>query len=338
MEKIKTNKNLKEKRQNERYNNNLSSSPLRLGRSYDNTLNKNYKNLKFTSYNISTDNKENRIYLEKDNNIYPVNQSSENNLGYHCKNKCSRHLCPYYQHCSLYHIHFHHIHIPHMHYCPRINYSPSYRKIRNQNNNNDLLNEVAELRNEYRNIKEELERTKTENKVGNKYIKLLENTFNLKEKEKEKEIITYNNRNKKKKNEKEYDENYLEKENNLENKYHNMLDKSFEVLNSVSNKCDDKKGKIKGRVNYYIDKDPDYDELIEAQKKWLDNLPEKNYIIKKDVFNYNNNSTFSNTNETNTRERFNEDNNEDNYIYNLNVKDNYNEHYYQNMSDFNKKE
>ena len=176
--------------------------------------------------------------------------------------------------------------------------------------------------------------------MGNKYIELLENTINLKEKEekeKEKENIIYNNRNKNKyEDEDENDENNNEKERNLENKYHNMLDKSFEVLNSVSNKCDDNKGKVKGGVDYYVNKDPDYDELIEAQKRWLDNLPEKNYIIKKDVFNYNNNSTFSNTYGTNSKERFNEDINEDNYIYNLNVKDNYNENFYQNMSDFNK--
>ena len=71
----------------------------------------------------------------------------------------------------------------------------------------------------------------------------------------------------------------------LENKYHDMLNKSFEVLNSVSNKCDDEKGKVKGGVNYYVNKDPDYDELIEAQKKWLDNLPEKfNISRKNDTF------------------------------------------------------
>ena len=33
-----------------------------------------------------------------------------------------------------------------------------------------------------------------------------------------------------------------------------MLNKSFEVLNSISNKIDDKKGKIKGGVNFYIKK------------------------------------------------------------------------------------
>ena len=60
MEEITTNKNLKEKRQNERYNNE-SSSPIRLGRSYDNTLNRNFKDQNFTSYNITSENKDHQI-------------------------------------------------------------------------------------------------------------------------------------------------------------------------------------------------------------------------------------------------------------------------------------
>jgi hypothetical protein len=36
-----------------------------------------------------------------------------------------------------------------------------------------------------------------------------------------------------------------------------------------------KKGKLRGNIFYYAQKEPDYDTLIEAQKRWLDNLPEK---------------------------------------------------------------
>ena len=128
MEEIRTNKYLKEKNQNERYNN-LSSSPIRLGRSYDNTLNRNLTNQNFTSYNISSEDKEHQINLEKYNNIHPINQSTDNNLGYHCNNRCTTCFCPYYHQCNLHHIHLHHIHIPHSHYCPRLNYHSSYRKI-----------------------------------------------------------------------------------------------------------------------------------------------------------------------------------------------------------------
>jgi hypothetical protein len=64
-----------------------------------------------------------------------------------------------------------------------------------------------------------------------------------------------------------------EKNKNM-NRYYDMLDKSFGVLNSVSNKCGDNKGKMKGGINYYLFKDPDYNELIQAQKSWVNKLPE----------------------------------------------------------------
>ena len=38
-----------------------------------------------------------------------------------------------------------------------------------------------------------------------------------------------------------------------------MLNKSFEVLDSVSNQCTNPKGKTKGGVNYYFNRDKDYD-------------------------------------------------------------------------------
>ena len=64
-----------------------------------------------------------------------------------------------------------------------------------------------------------------------------------------------------------------EKNKNI-NRYYDMLDKSFGVLNSISNKCGDNKGKMKGGINYYLFKDPDYNELIQAQKNWVNKLPE----------------------------------------------------------------
>ena len=307
MEEINANNFNKSRKQSNRYGININSKfPNRLERSFDNTLNRNLEKQNFTSYNITTDNNNRQINLEKYNNIGTLSQISKKGLDYAQDVQCSSYLCPYLHHCSLHHIHFHHIHIPHSHFCPRLHYSSSFKKIGNQQLNNDLINEVAELRNECRKFKEELEKTKNENEAGNKYIKLLENKISSRDK---KDFnINMND-------EENYDEGEdekignIKKENNLENRYHNMLDRSFEVLNSVSNKCDDNKGKIKGDLNYYVNKDPDYDELIEAQKKWLDNLPEKNYMLRKiDNLNYNNNSTYSNTNGTFTKERFNEEN------------------------------
>ena len=212
------------------------------------------ENLNFNLYNISPQKNPNSRLV----NIRPIiNQKLNNNksINHHL------HCCQ----CVNSHYHVHHFCIPHNynnHICPRLN------KI--QKSNDDLLNEIADLKQECQKFKDELEKTKSENEIGNKYIKLLENKINLNE---------YN---------------INDKEDNIQNKYHSMLDKSFEVLNSVSNKCDNDKAKLKGNVMYYAQKEPDYDTLIEAQKRWLDNLPEKYINYNKNNNINNNNSTFPN--------------------------------------------
>ena len=108
------------------------------------------------------------------------------------------------------------------------------------------MKEVLELKNECRKFREELNKNKNEKIAGDLYIKELEN-----------KNININD------------------ENNF-NRYHEMLDKGFEVLNSVSQKCNDENAKTKGGIYYYKNKDNDYNKLIEAQKNWIDNLPEKN--------------------------------------------------------------
>ena len=183
MEEINISKNIKE--EINEYDN-INSSPLRPGRSYDNTINRNMGNSKFNAYNISTENNNRILNLEKYNNIRPVNQTQKS-VGYRCGYHCGSYLCPYMHHCQLNHIHFHHIHIPHTHICPRMNNITTTNITRVDDNqientkDEDLINEVAELRNECQKFKEELERTKNENEVGNKYIKLLENKISSKE-------------------------------------------------------------------------------------------------------------------------------------------------------------
>ena len=329
MEEINTNKYSKEKRMKDSNNNNINSSPLRVGRSYDNINDRNMRIHNFTSYNVTSSDNKHKLNLEEYQNIRPVNQT-QRSIGFRCGYHCEPYLCPYYSHCQLHHVHFHHIHIPHTYMCPRINNkTTNISRIENREinkSNNDLIKEVAELRDECKKVKEELQKTRNENEVENKYIKLLENKISFKENSTY-DMNQNNNKNNLNKNV-EYEKDIKNKEKN--NKYHVMLNKSFEVLNSVSNKCEEMKGKIKGDVNYYYNKDPDYDELIEAQKKWLDNLPEKYNISKKvDNFNYNN-STFSNTNRTGTREKFIDENFEENN------ETNYNDIYYNNMSNFNK--
>ena len=250
------------------------------------------ENLNFNSYNISSQNPNSRlINMQKYNNIRPITQPKKNiNSNYlHCPS-CF---------CPSSHYHIHHFHIPHTytHICPRLN------KLEGIQSNEDLLKEISELKEECKKFKDELEKTKSENEIGNKYIKLLENKINLKQ----------------------YDIKDPSEE-MLGSKYHSMLDKSFEVLNSVSNKCEDEKGKLRGNVYYYSTKGPDYDSLIEAQKRWLDNLPEKYCNYSKNNFN-NNNNAYNNSTFSNTNEKFGEFDNDNSH---------YNEKYFNNMRNFNK--
>ena len=136
--------------------------------------------------------------------------------------------------CHPHHFHIHHIHIPQERLYEALN-------LKNFDNTAELMKEVFELKSECRKFREELNRNQNEKFSADLYIKELENQNN--------------------------------KNNNI-NKYHDMLDKSFEVLNSVSKKCDDENAKTRGGIYYYMNKDNDYNKLINAQKNWIDNLPE----------------------------------------------------------------
>ena len=155
--------------------------------------------------------------------------------------------------CHPHHFHIHHIHIP-----QGCLYEALNLKNLNLGNTSDLMKEVLELKNECRKFREELNKNKNEKIAGDLYIKELENkNININEE------INFN-------------------------RYHEMLDKGFEVLNSVSQKCNDENAKTKGGIYYYKNKDNDYNKLIEAQKNWIDNLPENNSFPQ-------NNQLFQNT-------------------------------------------
>ena len=112
--------------------------------------------------------------------------------------------------CHPHHFHIHHIHIPQERLYEVLN-------LKDFNNTSELMKEVLELKNECRKFREELTKNQNEKIAGDLYIKELESQNNNKNKNK----------------------------NNKNNKYHDMLNKSFEVLNSVSNKCDDEDAKTK---------------------------------------------------------------------------------------------
>ena len=175
--------------------------------------------------------------------------------------------------CHPHCFHIHHIHIPQERLYEALN-------LQNFNCTSDLMKEVSELKNECRKFREELEINRNEKNAGNTYIRELENNL-------------YKS------------QNNIENENDINfNRYHDMLDKSFELMNSVSKKCDNNDAKMKGGIYYYKDKDNEYNKLIESQKTWIDNLPEN--------IDYNNNIE-KNINLDNLNEK---DNNNNNYIQN----------------------
>ena len=170
--------------------------------------------------------------------------------------------------------------------------------------NNDLLNEVFNLKRNLKRIENELNRTKKENEACNFYIKELEKELS---KSNMNNILNEN-------------DNKKRMVNSVKTRdfgrYHDMLNKSFEVLDSISNQCKDPKGKTEGGVNYYYDRNQEYNMVIDTQKKFIDSLPqnlgnytnENNYINNIRKYNENNdynydsnidnkyNNTFSDSN------------------------------------------
>ena len=222
----------------------------------DNNLSSNA--LKHDNYSFQKEN--NNTAYTTNNNINQTNNSSlfERYKNQQLLNKvpnincnCNCHIKPIQRchFCNFHNFHIHHIHIPREHLCDILNID-NLSEIKNLNNSlnnsNNLLKEVTQLKNECRKFKEELDRNNNEKYAEDKYIRKLENEINS---------------------------NY-EKKAKIENfnRYHDMLDKSFKVMNSVSNKINDEKGKTKGGVYYYMNKDPEYDQLIQAQKNWIDNI------------------------------------------------------------------
>ena len=224
--------------------------------SFDNTMQSNYR-------------KDAENILNSVNNNNPEQKNFSNTSRTRSRSPC---LCDCHKknlqsQTLLTHCHHHHItHIPHIHHILAHTHIPNNNintiPINDEVNkiNDDLFNEVNELKKEYSRIKNELDRTKNEKEASTLYIKELENEVKnqnniLMNTQKQKNSSSVNTKN--------------------IGRYHEMLNKSFEVLDSVSNKCDDYKAKIHGDTNYYYNKEPDYTNLIDAQKQWLENLPEK---------------------------------------------------------------
>ena len=140
----------------------------------------------------------------------------------------------------------------------------NYLSEKYENNNTNkisfaLLNEINNLKKEYNKVKNELEKAKNKKDASLSYIIELEN-----------EISNKNTKSSKIKN---------------DGNYPKMLNRSYEVFDSFPNKLNYVDGKIKSGCNYYYNKKPDYKILIDAQKDWINKLPDNNIIKNSELYN-----------------------------------------------------
>ena len=138
--------------------------------------------------------------------------------------------------------------------------------------NDKLFNEIIYLKRNIRKLENDLDRIRTEKDASDFYIKELE-----------KELFRLNMFNNS-----QIDNSNLKDSNKKVKmrdfgRYYDMLNRSFEVLDSISNHCNDSNGRTKGGINYYFNRNQEYNIVIDSQKKWIDNLP---YIIEKNNGNY----------------------------------------------------
>ena len=216
--------------------------------------------------------------INEKNNNYLIQHTQENNILNSTKNR-SRSRSPCFCGChsndeSAYIPEYHLIPIYHRNqYQTHSQYTNSLISKNEEMNkkNDDLLNEIIYLKRNLKKVENELNRTKNEKDASDFYIKELE-----------KELSRLNISN-------QLNDPKKRMINSVKmrdfGRYHDMLNKSFEVLDSVSNQCNDERGKTKGGVNYYFDKKKDYNQVIDTQKKWLDNLPNN---LNKNFYNPNN--------------------------------------------------
>ena len=69
-------------------------------------------------------------------------------------------------------------------------------------------------------------------------------------------------------------------ETQTQNKYQSLYNKTFELAKTISNYANDEKAKIKGDLDYYLDRNKEYDNIIEKQKSFLNDYFKKNKNAK----------------------------------------------------------
>ena len=278
-------------------------SPLSYKKSYNDTFQRGNLNTAFTTNNNNNLTNNNISSFERYKNQQLLNKAKIPSFPFNDKVQNSSTITQRCNHCHSHRFHIHHIHLPRRHLYDILNIE-NLAELKNIeksfDSQNILLKEVTELRNECRKFKEELDKKNNDNNYAEQNNNNLNNmnnegNFNNTANNAPNDNMNNNNLQKDNNNYNFMDEN--EKNKNM-NRYYDMLDKSFGVLNSVSNKCDDIKGKMKGGINYYLFKDPDYNELIQAQKNWVNKLPEnigtQSYLNNNPNMSYNNNDSQNN--------------------------------------------
>ena len=136
-----------------------------------------------------------------------------------------------------------------------------HKKIICQCDCNNLLNQVSQLKNTNQQLTNDFIRNKNENYYADNYIKQLE---------KEKGMFKNNLNN-------EVDVDKLKLDNG---KLIDMLDKTFtNILFPLSKNINNPEGKLKGGVDYYSQRKLEFDNMINEQKDFLDNILKNNTFV-----------------------------------------------------------
>ena len=136
-----------------------------------------------------------------------------------------------------------------------------HKKIICQCDCNNLLNQVSQLKNTNQQLTNDFIKNKNENYYADNYIKQLE---------KEKGMFKNNLNN-------EVDVDKLKLDNG---KLIDMLDKTFtNILFPLSKNINNPEGKLKGGVDYYSQRKLEFDNMINEQKDFLDNILKNNTFV-----------------------------------------------------------
>ena len=274
-------------------------SPLSYDKSYNDTFQKANLNTAFTTYNNINMTNNNLSSYERYKNQQLLNKAKIPSFPLNDKVHNSSTITQRCNHCHSHRFHIHHIHLPRRHLYDILNIE-NLAELKNIDksfdNANILLKEVTELRKECRKFKEELDKRNNDNNYNMNNEENFNNNYNNNDDGNRAPNDNMNNNNYQNDNNMNQN-NFIDEKEKSKNmdRYYDMLDKSFGVLNSVSNKCGDSKGKMKGGINYYLFKEPDYNELIQAQKNWVNKLPE-NVGSQSYLNNNNSNMPYNNNN------------------------------------------